>query len=194
MVTILLYRVKLVAFNDLDENFRALLNKLRLDEIGNHVKSDIVILMVGARSFDALKRKKDKSVKTKRTVCVRMRILGRLYLNFKGNYASQSEISLPKINENAGDIFHRDGILILSKAINNMCERQENCDDDGIISQGKNGLKITMLNTLKKASKYLIGYYMMKREDEAAQEVIDFLKSFGVLRGRYFRACILCTE
>ena len=52
--------VKSVALKDLDEDFKALLNKLKLDEVGNYVKSDEIILMIGVRSFKMLKKKKRK--------------------------------------------------------------------------------------------------------------------------------------
>ena len=171
-------RIKLTKFNDMDEKFIDLLNGLRLDDAGNYLKGDQTILMIGARSFERLKKKKDKKVETKRTVRARMRILARLYLTFQPIYENQSEVSLP-VRGDAGDMFHRDVMVILGKAINNICERKENLqndDDDGIMSTDKNGLKIYIYNTLKLCGKFLIGYYLMKREDKSADEVVNFLK------------------
>ena len=48
--------------------FLSLLNKLQLDDVGNYAKSDKIILMIGARSHSALKKKKDKVVETERLV------------------------------------------------------------------------------------------------------------------------------
>ena len=170
-------RVKSLTFNDLDKNFKGLLDGLRLDKVGNYVKGDPIILMIGVRSFERLKKKKDKKVETKRTVRARMRILARLYLNFQQYYSNQSEVCLPEVCGNSADIFHRDVMTILGKAINDICERNEdNNDDDSILSHDKNGLKIYIYNTLKLAGKYLIGYYLMKRQDTSADETVNFLK------------------
>ena len=68
-------QVKSTRYNDLDDNFKALLDGLRLDKVGNYVKADPIILIMGVRSFECLKKKKDKMVETKRSVRSRMRIL-----------------------------------------------------------------------------------------------------------------------
>ena len=171
-------QVKTLAFDDLDKDFKELLNDLRLDEIGNYVKGDLIIIMIGIRTFDKLKKKKDKKKETKRTVRGRMRLLGRLYLGFKKLYAKQSEVSLPQVMNNAGDMFHRDAMLILGKTINKICEKEGEFEDDDVYGmlKEKNGLKIVILNLLILAGKYLIGYYLMKRKDDSAKEVVDFLK------------------
>ena len=41
--------------------FKELLNTLQLDEVGNYVKSDRIILMHGWRSFNPLRKKKESS-------------------------------------------------------------------------------------------------------------------------------------
>ena len=170
-------RVKTLRYDDLDTDFKNLLNDLRLDEVGNLVKEDPIILMIGVRSFESLKKKKDKKKETKRTVRGRMRLLGRLYLGFKKMYGEQSEVTLPQENHNAGDMFHRGAMLILGRAINTLCEKDEIQDNDvyGLLSE-KSGLKIAILNLLKLVAKYLTGYYLMKRKDDSAQQVVDFLK------------------
>ena len=166
-------RVKSAILDNLDEDFKAVLNGLRMDDVGNYIKGDPIIIMIGARSFECLKKKKDKKKETKRSIRGRMRILGRLYLCFKEHYDKQSEFSLPVVLHNAGDIFHRDCMLILAKTINDICERKES-EDASILSNDKNGLKIFILNTLKLAGRYLIGYYLMKRQDASADEVVNF--------------------
>lgn len=42
------------------DDFKTLLNSLRLDEIGDCIKGDEIILMIGNRSYNSLKRKQDK--------------------------------------------------------------------------------------------------------------------------------------
>ena len=168
-------QVKSTRYNDLDDNFKALLDGLRLDKVGNYVKGDPIILMIGVRSFECLKKKKDKMVETKRTVRARMRILARIYLTYQPYYSEQSEVSLTEVCGNVADMFHRDVITILGKAINDICERNEENNDDSLLSQDKNGLKINIYNTLRLSGKYLVGYYLMKRQDKSADEVVNFL-------------------
>ena len=65
------------------KEFIELLNSLQLDEVGNYVKQDEIILMIGHRFFGGSKRKKDKIVGTVKTVGTRMRLTARLYLSFR---------------------------------------------------------------------------------------------------------------
>ena len=53
-------------------DFKLLLNSLQLDEIGNYIKTDPIILMIGVRSFGSLKRKKDKVIEGKKAVRCRI--------------------------------------------------------------------------------------------------------------------------
>ena len=46
--------------NELSEDFKKVLATLHLDSVGNFVKTDEIILMIGNRYFSALKRKKGK--------------------------------------------------------------------------------------------------------------------------------------
>lgn len=207
MVT--LGRVTSVLYSDLEEGFKALLNSFRLDEIGNYIKGDPIILMIGVRSYESLKRKKDKVSETKRTVRARMRLVGRLYLTFKqikdsrqevqlrinrtaaspsestitnqsNNVASRSESTITNESNagDAGDIYRRDAIPILSNAINTLCDKDDDEELQHLNLTGqKSGLKVGILNTLKKTANLLVGYYLMKRKDEEAREVMDFLKT-----------------
>ena len=216
MVT--LGRVTSVLYSDLEEGFKALLNSFRLDEIGNYIKGDPIILMIGVRSYESLKRKKDKVSETKRTVRARMRLVGRLYLTFKqikdsrqevqlrinrtaaspsestitnqsNNVASRSESTITNESNagDAGDIYRRDAIPILSNAINTLCDKDDDEELQHLNLTGqKSGLKVGILNTLKKTANLLVGYYLMKRKDEEAREVMDFLKVFKYYEDEIF--------
>ena len=54
---------KAESFDQYSAGFKNLLNTLHLDSVGNFAKSDPIVLMVGARSHAAIKRKQDKSLK-----------------------------------------------------------------------------------------------------------------------------------
>nr|XP_047124946.1 uncharacterized protein LOC124807258 [Hydra vulgaris] len=84
-------------------DFVNLLNTLQLDDIGNYIKTDKIILMIGSRSYSALKRKKDKVSETKKLVRSRMRLTARLYLSFKSIYNNQKAVKLDNILNNAAD-------------------------------------------------------------------------------------------
>ena len=62
-------------------DFKGLLNTLHLDELGNYVKSDPIILMIAWRLFNA-EKKKDKETGTRIFVRTHMRLMERLYLSF----------------------------------------------------------------------------------------------------------------
>ena len=66
--------------------FKELLNTLHLDEVGNYVKSDPVILMIGSRLFNAKRKKTNKETGTKISVRTLMRLTARLYLSFRSFY------------------------------------------------------------------------------------------------------------
>ena len=52
------------------DEFKELLDSLLLDVIGNYVKAGKILLMIGAISFGALKRKKGKKVEAKKSQSV----------------------------------------------------------------------------------------------------------------------------
>ena len=84
------------------DEFKELLNTLLLDDVANYLKTDQIILMLGYRSFGAIKRRTDKKIETKKTVRSRMRLLARLYLAFCEEYSNQSEVRLGQMLANAG--------------------------------------------------------------------------------------------
>ena len=50
------------ATQDLSSGFSELLNTLRIDEVSDATKGDKILLMIGNRYFNSLKRKKDKKL------------------------------------------------------------------------------------------------------------------------------------
>ena len=55
-------------FDSYPDGFKDLLNTLSLDEVGDYIKTDEIILMFGLRSFCALNRKKDKVTEARKSV------------------------------------------------------------------------------------------------------------------------------
>ena len=96
-----------LSLENTDDDFKNLRSTLQLDTVGDCVKTDPIILMIGARTFAALKRKKDKVTETRRTTRSRMRLTTRLYLCFHEICKNQSEITLPDTLGNAADMYRR---------------------------------------------------------------------------------------
>ena len=176
--------------------FKSLLNTLRLDEVGDCIKSDEIILMIGNRSFNSLKRKKDKKEQTSKYVQARMRLTARVLIGFKNVYDNQTAVKLDHKLENAADIFRRETIIILGEAINEICEKPETVDtevadlNESLTGQ-KSGLKISILNLLKHNAKYLIGYFLMKNQDDNSKRVTNFILSFTKYLLMLYRTLII---
>ena len=99
-----------------------------------------------------------------------MRLLTRVYLAFCKEYDGQEEICVKDLCNNASDIFRKDVISLLGKAVTKMCERSEDDDEDSrhiSITQKKSGLKISILNLLKYCGKLLIGHFLSRNNDES---------------------------
>ena len=72
-----------ISLENTDDDFKDQLNTLQLGTVGDYIKTDPIILMIGARTFAASKRKKDKVTETRRTTRSWMRLTTRLYLCFR---------------------------------------------------------------------------------------------------------------
>ena len=175
--------------DDFSDEFKELLNTLHLDKVGNLIKTDQVILMIGSRSYASLKRKKDKVTETKKSVRARMRLVARLYLTFLELYQAQTSVTLENREENAADMYRRETVYILANAINQLCDKP---DFDGIdgsiesITNQKSGLKVSIFNTLKLSGKFLIGHYLVLNEDEKSKKIVQFLEILKMLQEDLF--------
>ena len=169
------------------KEFKELLNTLLLDEVGNYIKTDVIILMFGERSFNSSRRNKDKVIETKKSFRARMRLIARLYLCFRKLYAKQSTISLNNRMNNAADMYCREVITILGQAVSELCEKsmQEDIDGTSILDQ-KSGLKVSILNLLKLTANFLMGYFLVKCMDQEEKRVSEFLKVLKSYENDYF--------
>lgn len=173
---------KAESLNEYSEGFKSLLNTLHLDLVGNFAKSDPIILMVGARSHTAIKRKQDKVNENMRTVRSRMRLMSRVYLAYREIYQDQSNVVIQDLSNDSSDMYRREGISILALAAEKLSEKdtKEDYNNNGAVLNQKSGLKVSILNMIKLTGKYIIGHYLMKNEDKRADYVVMFLK---VLKG-----------
>ena len=188
---LMLPMVSIASYQHLDSftnDFKELLNTLLLDKIGNYIKTDEVILMFGQRSFGALKRKKDKVTEAKKSVRARMRLTARVYLTFHEIYTTQTEVHFDDCLNNAADMYRREAITVLGRAINDISEKASDDKEIGSTSVcgQKSGLKVSILNLLKLTSKFLIGYFLVKNLDERAKKVTDFLQVLKLYEDELF--------
>ena len=108
----------------LPDDFKQLLNSMHMDEAGSYVKTDCIILLIGRSAFTATRRKKDKYIETKKNIRGKMRVLARIYLQYRKNYKEQSEIKMANMLHNLADMYRREPITILEKSID-ICELED---------------------------------------------------------------------
>ena len=75
---------KLVKTEEINDNeFKAVINKMILDNVSDMVKSDTKILMIGKRLFDSNKCRSEKTKDVEKRVRSVIRQLAGLYIFFK---------------------------------------------------------------------------------------------------------------
>ena len=76
-------------------------------------------------------------------------------------------------------LFHKEVITVLDDAINNLAEatgkRESNNMVGGSVIREKSELKINILNLLKLAAKYVIGYHLMINMNDKSESAVNFL-------------------
>lgn len=149
--------------------FKELLNSLRLDEVVNYIKTDPIILMIGVRLLKAHYKKKDKEVETRCFVRARTRLTARLYLSFLNVYENQSEVKL-------NDMFRRELITVLDRAINMATEKPPDELVDASVINQKSGLKVNILNLIKLTSNPLWAIFYQKMKTQVPKNLSISLK------------------
>lgn len=124
-VVIPLIPVESLFVNQMKDDFKAVVNKMIIDEVSTLAKTDPVILTVGARIYNGQKSKIEKLPEVEKRVRMIMRLLSRLFIRFKASMANSTD---------ASDMFVVKNLCHLRKAIEDLSE-----DDDGAT---KSGLKI----------------------------------------------------
>ena len=166
--------------------FKELLSTLHLDEVGNCVKSDPVILVIGSRLINAKRKKTDKETGTRISVRTHMRLMAHLCLYLCSFYEKQSEVTLKDRLDNAADIYRREVTTILDKAVSAVTEKQPDEVPGASITDQKSELKVYILNLLKRRAHLLMGHFLMKNEDIRLQRVSDFLTVLKLYENEMF--------
>ena len=101
--------------DNLSLGFTKLLNTLKLDEVSETIKADEILLMIGSRYFNTLRRKKDKQLEAAKYVRARLRLSARIYLSFKNQIERQNFVLDITFKGNLSDMFRRETITILGE-------------------------------------------------------------------------------
>jgi len=176
-------------FENYSEGFKSLLNTLHLDAVAEVVKTDKIILMIGHRFFNSLKRKKDKKVECLKYVRSKMRLTARVYMAFKVQYDDQTEFIPSDLENNSADMFRRETITVLGEAVNKLCDKPEDTEalhEESSVTGQKSSLKISIFNLFKTNAQYLMGYFLIHNEDKKKDRVVDFLQVLKLLENEIF--------
>ena len=65
-----------------NDEFKKLLNTIHLDNVGTYVKNDKIVLFIGSRVFNSLRRKRHKMIGAQKILRAQVRLLVRLYFHF----------------------------------------------------------------------------------------------------------------
>ena len=115
-------------------------------------------------------------------------------MKYRAQYNAQSDVIIDDLAKNAGDLFRREGLFILSETINDICVKvsDPNDVDHGYsITNQKSGLKLSILNLLKLVSKYLIGYFLVLNEDKRSPTLADFMRVLKHFESEMFGDALL---
>ena len=148
-----------------------IIGKLRDDDIGQLIRSDPTILMIGSRLYDKIRRKKDKQTEVRRSVRADMRRLGHLFKNFK-------KLEIQPIFNNATDMFLRKNFTNLKIAIN-LYTSSEN-------EQQKSGLKQALCYLILNSAEKLVGNILANDNDSVAENISNFMKLYNLEKENVF--------
>ena len=159
------------SLDDLSSDFKDnILSKMRDDDIGKLVKGDSNILMIGARLYNKIKRKKDKLTEVRKSVRADMRRLAHLYAHFK-------VLEINRVYNNSTDMFLRKNFSQLCAAIETYTA-SEDCQ--------KSGLKHVLCYLILNAAEKMIGHFLSQDNDAAADDIDRFIKLYNLEKNNIF--------
>ena len=91
-----------------------------------------------------------------------MRLVANVYLCFREIYSNQTEVKLIDQLDNAADIYRRETIEILCYAVHTLTEKSSEDVYHVSVTGQESGLKVSILNLLKRTAKFLVGYFLVQ--------------------------------
>ena len=151
-----------------DKKFSELvLSKFQRDEVGKICQNDPTILLVGSVLFEAIKKKPDRIMETKKNVMNDMRLLARLYQVVKETAECQT----------AEDMFVRKNFPALEKAIEFVTKEEERL---------KHGTKQHLYYLILNAHEIIVSHHLSMDNDERAEEIEKFQRVFKLKKSTLF--------
>lgn len=165
--------VKSLSLVEFGDDFKCLLNDMIIDRVSTVAKTDRLILVIGSRTFNSHKCKKEKISGVKRRVRALMRLLSRMYIKF------QESIDISHVSS---DMFKVENMKHLRSAIDELT--QENGDEE------KSGLKVQIQNAIKDSIKILHAHYIVEGDKSEAAALDDFCKVFTIVQHELFNSAL----
>ena len=145
-----------------DSEFTDYLNRFRDGEVGNLIRNNDTIKLIGYRHFSLRRHEDGKRDEIRKVVMAEMRELARLYLKFIEIIGEDKEVE---------EMFSRDNLQELVDAIKSMVEV------DGKKIE-KHGTKLYLDAVILRSIKTLEGYFTEIKEDDKAKEIKMFKKAY----------------
>ena len=169
---------KALFINKMPDDFKKMIAKMNVDEVSDVAKTDPIILMVGSRMYNGQKCKTEKIYEVEKRVRLSMRLLSRLYIQFKEELQELSEVK----SNDASDMFKITHLKKLIQAIETISAGEDNTI--------KCGLKVQIQNLIKESGKIIQAHFLVEGKDDDASAVSNFMKVFGVVEKEVFHGAL----
>ena len=148
----------------LSEGFKTtILSRFLEDEVGNFIRSNETIKMIGQRLYDRAQSKQDKKSEVKKSVMMDLRRLSTLYLIFLRITSSTAGVEQTFLD------------MLMRKNFNDFEQAVREYTAGSGENQMKSGLKLSIYYLIKKVSKIVKASFLVKEEDTMASEIDNFI-------------------
>ena len=144
-----------MAYDEDDKYAVEVSDKFQSDDVGEIIRNDEYLIMIGRKLYKKSIKKVDKFMETRKSVMNDMRLLARLLKAFNDDAGGEHTYAFD-------DIFHRSHFSILEKAIENVTKT------DGKL---KHGVKHALKYLLLASAEYLCIYHQCRDNDTRSDQI-----------------------
>ena len=167
-IMIPLIPVETLVLNETSDEFKKLLNAMIIDNVSTMAKTDPIILEFGSRFFNWHSSKTEKLPTVMKRVRITIRLLSRLYIEFKKHLPNSID---------ASEMFKVQNLKSLICAIEALTDSGE---------EMKSGLKVQIENLIKDVTKVIQAHFIITGNNVGANDISEFLKVFPVIAREVF--------